>query len=75
MPDHSVNFMHTYRTHLDLTPEQLSTNAGLPEGMVRKIERGWHWAEAGEVRRLEFALGLPAGILSDADVKVLKPLS
>jgi hypothetical protein len=71
MPDNSVDRMTADRLRLDLTPEQLSTSAGLPPKMVRQIERGWHWAEAGEVRRLEFALGLPAGTLSDADVKAL----
>lgn len=68
MPDNSVDRMTADRCRLDLTPEQLSANAGLPGGMVRQIERGWHTCEAGEVRRLEFALGLPAGTLSDANV-------
>jgi ribosome-binding protein aMBF1 (putative translation factor) len=71
MPDDSVDRMIADRTRRGITPEQLSASAGLPEGMVRKIERGWHTCEAGEVRRLELALGLPAGILSYANVKRL----
>ena len=71
MPDDSLDRMTDARTHLDLTPEQLSSSAGLPDGMVRQIERGWHTCEPGEVRRLEFSLGLPAGTLSYANVRTL----
>jgi hypothetical protein len=71
MPDDSLDRMIADRNRQDLTPEQLSSSAGLPAGMVRQIERGWHTCEPGEVRRLEFALGLPAGILSYANVRTL----